>query len=164
MHSLQYRPQMDNARYTENGGRRRSRRPAFSSYLLWSICGLYCRLYMAYVQLMYGPYMAYAGPTYDTYRVQICDQFCDQICSTHRSPGYPGQKKCDMLLHCTVRVDKHGTCVAMWRRQTKVRKFLATLEGQIWGQNGSQKSDSYSGFTIKSWIKIAHTHVLISVV
>ena len=32
-------------------------------YLSWSLCGLYCRLYMAYVQLMYGPYMA----MYDLY-------------------------------------------------------------------------------------------------
>ena len=44
-------------------------RPPFSSYSLWSICGLYCRLYMAYVQLMYGPYMAYVWPTYGHMRV-----------------------------------------------------------------------------------------------
>ena len=61
----QYRPQMDHTQYPENGGRRRSR--PLSSYLLWSICGLYCRLYMAYVQLLYGPCMAYVWPTYGTY-------------------------------------------------------------------------------------------------
>ena len=29
-----------------------------NSFKLWPICGLCCRLYMACVQLMYGPYMA----------------------------------------------------------------------------------------------------------
>ena len=74
MYSLQYRPQMDHTQYPENGERRRSRRPPFSSYLLWSICGLYCRLYMAYVQLMYGPYMAYVLPIYGLYSLyfHIC--------------------------------------------------------------------------------------------
>ena len=38
--------------------------PSFSSYLLWSICGLYCRLYMAYVQLVYGDSGAHILPMY----------------------------------------------------------------------------------------------------
>ena len=58
MYSLQYRPQMDHTQYPENGERWRSRCPPLSSYLLWSICGLYCRLHMVYEQLMYGPYRA----------------------------------------------------------------------------------------------------------
>ena len=64
MYSLQYRPQMDHIQYPENGGRRpKAATPILfiiTQYVLWSICGLYCRLYMAYVQLMYGPYMVYA--------------------------------------------------------------------------------------------------------
>ena len=57
MYSLQYRPQMDHNTYGENEGAAAT--PSFSGYWVWYICGLYCRLYMAYVQLMYGPYMAY---------------------------------------------------------------------------------------------------------
>ena len=83
------------------GWQRRSRHPPFSLNFLWSICGPYCRLYMAYVQLMYGTYMAHVWTTYGTYRVQICDQFCDQICSRRRSPGNSGKKKCDLLPHRT---------------------------------------------------------------
>ena len=41
--------------------------PPFSPYLLWSICGLYYRLYMTYVQLMYGPYMAYVWHLWPIY-------------------------------------------------------------------------------------------------
>ena len=59
MYSLLYRPQMDHNKYEENGGRQLRRRPPFSGYWVWSIFGLYCRLHMAYGQLMYGPYMAY---------------------------------------------------------------------------------------------------------
>ena len=66
MYSLQYRPQMDHNKYKENGcGGLRP--PPFSPYLLWSICGLYCRLYMADIQLMNGPYMAYVWPIYGLY-------------------------------------------------------------------------------------------------
>ena len=38
------------------GGDGEAAAPPFSSYSLWSICGLYCRLYMAYVQIsgIYG--------------------------------------------------------------------------------------------------------------
>ena len=53
MYSLQCRPQMDHT--------------SLSSYLSWYICGLYCRLYMAYVQLVYGPFMAYVWPIYGLY-------------------------------------------------------------------------------------------------
>ena len=59
MYSLQYRPQMDHNKYGENGGGGLRRPPPFSVYWVWSVYGLYCGLYMAYGQLMYGPYMAY---------------------------------------------------------------------------------------------------------
>ena len=44
--------------YPENGVGGRRLPPPFSSHLPWSNCGLYCKLYMAYVQLIYA-YMAY---------------------------------------------------------------------------------------------------------
>ena len=66
MYRLRYRPQMDHTQHPELRVRwPKVATPQFSSYLLWSICGLYCRLYMAYVQLMYDVYMAW--PVYDTY-------------------------------------------------------------------------------------------------
>ena len=61
MYSLQYRSQKDHTHIQKmRGWWPKAAAPSFSGYWVWSICGLYCRLYTAYVQLMYGPYMAYA--------------------------------------------------------------------------------------------------------
>ena len=68
------------ARKDENMKKMRGRRPPFSGYRVWSICGLYCRLYMAYEQLMYGPYI---WPMYDLHMAHIA--FRSAISSAIRS-------------------------------------------------------------------------------
>ena len=78
MYSLQYRPQMDHNKYEENGGRGFAAAPRFldigygpsvactvgCTWLMCSLCMAHIwpmhDLYMTYIQLIYGPYMAYA--------------------------------------------------------------------------------------------------------
>ena len=93
MYSLQYRPHMGHNTYEENGGGSfAAAAPIFwilGMVYLWPILLAVHGLCTAYV---WPVYMAYVWPTYGTYRVQICDQFYNQVCSTHRSPGCPGRK------------------------------------------------------------------------
>ena len=88
MYSLQYRPQMDHNKYEENGGGGFAAAPHFLDigYGPSVACTVGC------TRLMYSLCMAHIWPMYDLHMVQICDQFCDQILSAYRSPGYPGKK------------------------------------------------------------------------
>ena len=45
--------------------------PPFSGYAVWPICGLYRRLYLAHVQLMYGPHMACVRPIDGFYNLYV---------------------------------------------------------------------------------------------
>ena len=55
MYNLQYKPYTDKNKNIDNGvWQPKAAAPPFSVLWVWSVYGMHCRLYMAYVQLMYG--------------------------------------------------------------------------------------------------------------
>ena len=70
--------------------------PSFSGYAALPICSLYCGLYIAYVQLVYGPYMTYVWPICGSHKPYFC--ICREVGVTGMIEPNIGQRIVKILI------------------------------------------------------------------